>query len=84
MDASKPFSIPARLIILDVIGTLLLATGLLKVLADVEFLPRYMLFDGYGFAFIVSGTLLMIPLIAHIVVHAGNRARSRSDNGRID
>ncbi len=74
MDAAKPFSIPARLIVLDVIGTLLLATGLLKVIADVEWLPEAMRFEGYGLALIVAGAMLMIPLIVHVVVHVISRA----------
>ena len=75
MDARKPLSIPARLIVLDVIGTLLLATGLLNVVADIELLPRHLLFEGYGFGFIVGGVMLMLPLIVHVVVRAISGSR---------
>jgi hypothetical protein len=74
MDTAKPFSIPVRLIVLDVIGTVLLATGLLKVVAGVDWFPRQLLFEGYGFAFIVGGAMLMVPLIAHIVFQAISRS----------
>ena len=75
METGRPFSIPARLIVLDVIGTLVLATGLLKVVANVDFLPRQVLFESYGFSFIVGGAMLMVPLIVHVVVNAMRRSR---------
>ncbi|KPK32322.1 MAG: hypothetical protein AMJ66_06735 [Betaproteobacteria bacterium SG8_40] len=74
MDTGKPFAIPARFVVLDVIGTVLLATGLLKVVAGIDWLPPQLLFEGYGFAFIVGGAILMVPLIAHVVVHAISRS----------
>ncbi len=73
MDTAKPTAIPARLIVLDVIGTVLLASGLLKVVAGVDWLPQPLLFDGYGFGFVVGGAILMVPLIVHIVVRAISR-----------
>jgi hypothetical protein len=74
MDAGKPFSIPVRLIVLDVIGTFLLAAGLLKVVARVDFLPQQVLFEGYGVAFIVGGAILMVPLIVHVLARAISRS----------
>ena len=70
MDTAKRFAIPAKLIVLDVIGALLLTIGLLKVIVDMDLLPQPLLFEGYGFAYIVAGVMLMIPLIVHVVVQA--------------
>jgi hypothetical protein len=74
MDTSKSFAIPARLIVLDVIGALLLAIGLLKVIAGMELLPQSLRFEGYGFACMVGGVMLMVPLMVHVVVHVARGA----------
>ena len=72
----KPFSIPARLIVLDVVGTLFVVIGLLALTAGIELLPTSLRFDGYGVAFIIAGVILMLPLIAHVVARVAKGARS--------
>lgn len=71
----KPFSIPTRLIVLDVVGTLLAVIGFLDLTAGVELLPIALRFDGDGFALIVTGVILMVPLMANIVAQVINRAK---------
>ena len=75
-NTGKPFSIPTRLIVLDIMGTLLAAIGLLELTAGLELLPIAFRFDGYGLALIVSGGILMLPLIANIVAQVINRAKA--------
>ena len=82
MRTEKPFSIPARLIILDVIGMLLLTIGLIEGVAKIDVLPDDMRFQGYETAFIVAGFLLMAPLLVHVVAMVIRRARSASDGAR--
>lgn len=71
----KPFSIPTRLIVLDIVGTLFAVIGFLELTAGVELLPIALRFDGYGFALIVTGVILMVPLMANIVAQVINRAK---------
>ncbi len=72
----KPLSIPARLIVLDVIGTLFVVIGLLELTAGIELLPAPLRFDGYGFALVVAGIVLMLPLIAHVISRVVKGTRS--------
>lgn len=72
----KPFSIPTRLIVLDVVGTLLFVIGLLELVVGIELLPTSLRFEGYGFALIVAGVVLMLPLVAHLVARAVKGSRS--------
>lgn len=74
--SEKPFSIPTRLIVLDIVGTLLAAIGLLELTAGLELLPIALRFDGYGFALVVAGVILMLPLMANLVAQVINRTKA--------
>ena len=79
MESRKSVSIPARLIVLDVLGTLLLVTGSLKLVAGIEVFPGQARF-GDELVFIVAGIILMLPLIVHVIVRAIRRAKSSEND----
>lgn len=73
--SEKPFSIPTRLIVLEIVGTLFVVIGLLELTGGVEILPVALRFDDYGFAFIAAGIVLMLPLTANVVAQVIKRAK---------
>jgi hypothetical protein len=58
---------PIRLIILDLIGTIVLGLGLAKILAGIDIIPANMRFDNDGLALILLGVLLMMPMMNYIL-----------------
>ena len=70
MRAGKPAGIPLRLLVLDGIGTLLLALGLIELFNEGNGLfgdsPP---FPGHDWALVVTGLLIMVPAISGIVGH---------------
>ncbi len=70
--------LPVRLLILDVIGSILLAIGLIFIIADPsEFLPWDADYDELGMGLVIVGVLFMVPLISHVI----GMARSRASGG---
>ena len=71
MSDKATFSIPMWALILDVIGTLLLAAGLVGVFAAAPFLSS-LPFDLSEMAvvLIILGVLLMVPLIVVVIQRA--------------
>lgn len=71
-------TLPARLLILDVIGSLMLAVGLVLMIAEpTEFLPWQADYDEIGLGLVIVGVLFMVPLIAHLA----GMARARASRG---
>lgn len=71
-------ALPVRLLILDVIGSMLLAVGLIFIIADPsEFLPWEADYDELGIGLVIVGVLFMLPLISHVI----GMARSRASGG---
>lgn len=61
-------TLPPKLLILDVIGSLMLAVGLVLMIADpTDFLPWQADYDGIGMGLVIVGVLFMLPLISHLV-----------------
>ncbi len=69
------FFVPVRLIVLDVLGTVLLMTGLVRLFAGVHFLPEQLRLKDYGFALIFTGIVLMLPLMVHLVARIVKRTK---------
>lgn len=55
--------IPIRLIILDMIGAILFALGIIEWLTNIKFVPTSLRFNIYEFILIVAGILLMLPFL---------------------
>jgi hypothetical protein len=71
-------TLPVKLLILDVIGSLMLAVGLVLMIADpTEFLPWQADYDAIGMGLVIVGVLFMLPLIAHLV----GMARAQASRG---
>lgn len=60
---SDSFRIPIHLIILDMIGAILFALGIIEWLTNIKFVPVSLQFNMYEFVLIVAGILLMLPFI---------------------
>ena len=59
--------IPINLIVMDFIGTILIALGLIKILGGIEIVPSQYLLDDNGWTLILVGTCLMLPFILFMV-----------------
>jgi hypothetical protein len=70
MTRNTPFPIPVNLMLLDLIGTLLLALGIIETVAPGQAWPTAWVFSGLNLAFIVTGVLLMLPLVLHLITKA--------------
>ncbi len=76
MPQNKNIEIPIKFIVLDIIGTLLLAVGIIELVSNLNLIPASFQFNNYAIALIVVGVLLMLPLILHIKnIILGNQAR---------
>lgn len=70
MNPRGPAGIPLRLLVLDGIGTLLLALGLIELFNEGNGLfGNSTPFPGHDWALIVTGLLIMLPAISGIVGH---------------
>jgi hypothetical protein len=66
MSALSPIKIPPRLLVLDAIGTLLLALGIGEQFAGLRVWPEPLQFPGDGIAIMGTGALMMAPLFMHL------------------
>ena len=64
-----PAGIPLRLLVLDGIGTLLLALGLLERFGGAPLFGSAPPFPGHDITLILVGLLIMLPAISGIVGH---------------
>ncbi len=64
-----PAGIPLRLLLLDGIGTLLLALGLLERFGGAPLFGSAPPFPGHDIALILVGLLIMLPAMAGITRH---------------
>ncbi len=69
--------IPINLIVMDFIGTILIALGLVKMFGGIEIIPSQYLLDDNGWTLIVIGACLMLPFILLMVQWIRQRAEQR-------
>ncbi|MDH3527837.1 MAG: DUF1418 family protein [Gammaproteobacteria bacterium] len=70
MPADRPINLPLRLITLDLLGTLLLVSGLLELFnKDSGLIPVSLHFPYYEWALIFIGLLIMLPAVYGLVRH---------------
>ena len=78
MEQTKAgFKIPINLIMLDFIGTILIALGLIKMFGGIEIIPSQYLLDDNGWTLILAGACLMLPFILFIIQLVRDRAEQR-------
>ncbi len=70
MASKPPLKISPFLLILDVVGTLLVALGILEGFTNLGVLPDDLKFKHYPYVLIGLGVALMAPLFLHIIRHA--------------
>ncbi|HEY8353864.1 MAG TPA: DUF1418 family protein [Methylophilaceae bacterium] len=77
--AQEPtFDLPKNLILLDVVGSVLLALGLAEHFTGDSLLPTAIDFEHRAYVLIAAGIALMLPLLLFVL----NWVRSRSE-GRV-
>lgn len=68
MPANGKPVIPVRLVVLDLLGTLVVAAGLYELFTDESaLLPEAARFPGYALLLIVIGLAIMLPAVFGIV-----------------
>ena len=67
MVAKKNVRLPKHLLILDAIGTIILAFGLIEWIGDFNVIPESLQFNYYNFFLIAVGIIFMLPLIFFII-----------------
>ena len=78
MEQTKAgLKIPINLIVMDFIGTILIALGLIKMLGGIEIIPSQYLLDDNGCTLILIGACLMLPFIFYIIQLVRERAEQR-------
>jgi hypothetical protein len=77
--ASKGPTLPVKLLMLDGIGSMLLAAGMVLMIADPPpLLPPRSDYAEIGLGLVIIGVLFMLPLVAHLVAKARARAGGNS------
>ncbi len=77
MTKSTSFSIPPGLLILDLIGALMAALGIVETTDAGIMLPQQFAFPFYNWVFIIVGALLMLPMVLHMVARAKQQAAGK-------
>ncbi len=67
MAEKKQITIPVSLLILDFIGTILFAIGVIDLVSELRIVPETLQFKNYEIVMIVCGVLLIFPFIRHII-----------------
>ncbi|MBF0256482.1 MAG: hypothetical protein HQL47_08500 [Gammaproteobacteria bacterium] len=73
MNAKTQFP-PINLLLLDLIGALMVALGIVETTDPGVFLDRENLFAYYNWVLIVIGSLLMLPMVLHMIKRAKQQA----------
>jgi len=77
MNANQPVQLPWRLLLLDLIGTLLIAMGLYEVFTPgTVLLPDLLSFPYHEWALIAAGLAIMLPAVSGLLTFLV-RARRR-------
>jgi hypothetical protein len=82
MTGKRPLKLPPFLLFLDVLGTALLALGILEGFTAQGLLPDSLKFDHYPYVLIGLGVALMAPLFLHIIRHVTRDPHSIEPGGR--
>ena len=79
MNKDKKFKLPIHMIVLDMLGAVLAALGLMEWFTGISFVPDALKFEYYYIAMIVVGIILMIPMHMHIFKFAMGKSTSSSE-----
>ncbi|MCC6715833.1 MAG: DUF1418 family protein [Gammaproteobacteria bacterium] len=67
MKTREGVSIPVGLVVLEAIGLVLIALGLVKIASGTDLLPEVMRFGNYPLVFLVVGVALLVPFNVHMI-----------------
>ena len=65
--------------VLDGIGAVLIGLGLAKYFGKVDVLPPNLVFKNYSVYFIITGAIMMLPAIIHIIDKVNSINRETRD-----
>jgi len=78
MPANGKPVIPVRLVVLDLLGTLVVAAGLYELFTDESaLLPEAARFPGYALLLIIIGLAIMLPAVFGIVQYFNDNRSDR-------
>lgn len=77
MSTPRSLPIPARLLVLDAIGTLLLALGYAEQFTSLSVLPAELQFPGDGIAIMAAGAMMIAPLVTHFISRVTQMGEAR-------
>jgi hypothetical protein len=77
MTESVAIRIPPRLLVLDAIGTLLLALGIAEQFTELQLWPLALQFPGDGIAIMAAGVLMMLPLFTFMFRQVAGQLRTQ-------
>lgn len=78
MPATGKPVLPLRLVVLDLLGTLVVAAGVYELFTDESaLLPEAVRFPGYALLLIVIGLAIMLPAVFGVVRHFRDRHSGR-------
>lgn len=80
MSNEKKLKIPPNLLLMDFIGALLVALGIIETTDPGGLLPPQYAFTYYNWVFIIVGVLLMVPIIRFFIAEA--KRRQAGENGQ--
>ena len=73
MNKDNKFKIPVYMIVLDLLGAVLAALGLVEWFTHLSYTPEQFKFEYYYIAMVVCGVLMMIPMHLYIFSFALNK-----------
>ena len=76
MTANRPVQLPWRLLLLDLIGSLLIATGLYeRFIPGSGLLPQALAFPYHEWVLIITGLAIMLPAVAGLLAFLARTRR---------
>ena len=74
MKTAGPLKLPVRLLVLDFLGTILIALGLYELFsAEGSLFPEALRFPWYEWALILIGLAIMLPAVYGMVTHLARK-----------
>jgi hypothetical protein len=76
VTANQPLQLPWRLLLLDLIGTLLIAMGMYELLTPgTRLLPEPLAFSYYEWVLILAGLAIMLPAVRGLLAFLAQARR---------
>ncbi|MEO5343886.1 MAG: hypothetical protein H7842_11210 [Gammaproteobacteria bacterium SHHR-1] len=75
--AKSTFPVPINLLLLDLVGALMTALGIIETADPGVFLDPEQLYPGYNWFLVIIGSLLMLPMVLHMVKRAKQQAAAQ-------